>query len=85
MGHPGVAAGVVNLTAVAQIQSTSRSISCPPLRTQAAHLSMLRKDLSLLDLELVELQLKVKMGEAYSGSQVQVGHVCTHGRHIGVS
>lgn len=39
---------------------------------QDAHLSMLRKDMSLLDLELLELKLKLKLGEAYSGSPVQV-------------
>lgn len=33
---------------------------------------MLRKDMSLLDLELLELQLKLKMGDSYSGSPVQV-------------
>jgi hypothetical protein len=40
---------------------------------QDAHLSMLRKDMSLLDLELLELKLKLKMGEGYSKSPVQVG------------
>lgn len=39
---------------------------------QDAHLSMLRKDMSLLDLELLELKLKLKLGDAYSGSPVQV-------------
>lgn len=33
---------------------------------------MLRKDLSSLDLELLELKLKLKMGPTYSGSQLQV-------------
>lgn len=32
---------------------------------------MLRKDMSVLDLELLELKLKLKMGEGYSGSAVQ--------------
>jgi hypothetical protein len=39
---------------------------------QNAHLSMLRKDMSLLDLELLELKLKLKLGDGYSGSPVQV-------------
>lgn len=34
---------------------------------------MLRKDMCLLDLELLELKLKLKMGESYSGTPVQVG------------
>lgn len=38
---------------------------------QDAHLAMLRKDMSLLDLQLLELKLKLKMGEGYSGSDVQ--------------
>lgn len=33
---------------------------------------MLRKDMSMLDLELLELKLKLKMGESYSRSPVQV-------------
>jgi hypothetical protein len=41
---------------------------------------MLRKDMSLLDLELLELKLKLKMGEGYSKSPVQVGgHPWLHG------
>lgn len=40
---------------------------------------MLRKDISLLDLELLELKLKLKMGEGYSKSPAQVGgHTCFH-------
>lgn len=33
---------------------------------------MLRKDMFMLDLELLELKLKLKMGESYSRSPVQV-------------
>lgn len=38
---------------------------------QEAHLSMLRKDMGLLDLELLALKVKLKMGDSYKGSPVQ--------------
>lgn len=33
---------------------------------------MLRKDMGLLDLELLALKVKLKMGDSYNGSPVQV-------------
>jgi hypothetical protein len=64
------------------VRHATQQVSTPcPIRgiviVQDAHLSMLRKDMSLLDLELLELKLKLKMGEGYSKSPVQVGgHPC---------
>jgi len=64
--------GLCQATTAHSMHTKNAAAYILPSPPQEAHLSMLRKDMGLLDLELLALKVKLKMGDSYKGSPVQV-------------